>query len=121
MRRSSVDAVLCTETLEHVPNLFRAVSELRRVVRPGGWLMLSTPFMWPDHHNQHMGDYWRLTEQAWRFLLQGSAQLVVVPTLPDPDHLPTLRDYAVGETMDIGGRFVENFATGYVAIAQRGD
>jgi 2-polyprenyl-3-methyl-5-hydroxy-6-metoxy-1,4-benzoquinol methylase len=37
------DLVFCTEVLEHIENDTAAVSELRRVMRPGGWLLLSTP------------------------------------------------------------------------------
>src|SRR3990167_8730835 len=33
---ASLGTVICTETLEHVTNLFRAVAELKRVLRPGG-------------------------------------------------------------------------------------
>lgn len=40
---SHFDVVVSCETLEHVPNPRRAVSELARVLRPGGTLMLTTP------------------------------------------------------------------------------
>jgi 2-polyprenyl-3-methyl-5-hydroxy-6-metoxy-1,4-benzoquinol methylase len=39
----SVDSVICCETIEHVPDPRRAVSELARVLRPGGRLFLTTP------------------------------------------------------------------------------
>lgn len=37
------DLVLSCETIEHVPDPFRAVSELARVLKPGGWLLLTHP------------------------------------------------------------------------------
>ena len=40
---SSVDTVICCETIEHVPDPRAAVTELARVVRPGGRLFLTTP------------------------------------------------------------------------------
>lgn len=40
---SSVDLVLCTEVLEHVLDDTAAVAELRRVMTPGGRLVLSVP------------------------------------------------------------------------------
>jgi ubiquinone/menaquinone biosynthesis C-methylase UbiE len=40
----SFDAVMCIEVLEHVPDPSRAVSELVRVVRPGGELIITAPF-----------------------------------------------------------------------------
>lgn len=39
----SFDAVLCREGIEHVENQFAAAREFRRVLRGGGWLVVSTP------------------------------------------------------------------------------
>jgi SAM-dependent methyltransferase len=39
----TVDLVLCAETVEHVRDVQRFLSEIRRVLRPGGTLALSTP------------------------------------------------------------------------------
>ncbi len=40
---ASFDVVLCNHVLEHVPDDRRAMAELRRVMRPGGWGMLLVP------------------------------------------------------------------------------
>jgi SAM-dependent methyltransferase len=37
------DAILCHHVLEHVPDDRAAMSELRRVLRPGGWAILQSP------------------------------------------------------------------------------
>ena len=39
----SFDAILCNHVLEHVPDDRRAMRELRRVLRPGGWAILLVP------------------------------------------------------------------------------
>jgi SAM-dependent methyltransferase len=39
----AVDLVVSFETIEHVPDAIALLAELRRVLRPGGWLVLSTP------------------------------------------------------------------------------
>jgi SAM-dependent methyltransferase len=39
----SFDLVLCSEVLEHIPDTERAIAGIRRVVAPGGWLIVSTP------------------------------------------------------------------------------
>ncbi|MGH7934334.1 MAG: class I SAM-dependent methyltransferase [Candidatus Binataceae bacterium] len=40
---STFDLVLCTEVLEHVEDDGRALDEMRRVLRPGGWLLITVP------------------------------------------------------------------------------
>jgi ubiquinone/menaquinone biosynthesis C-methylase UbiE len=41
---ASFDCILCSEVLEHIPNDAKAVSELRRVLKPGGALIVTVPF-----------------------------------------------------------------------------
>ena len=43
LRSASIDHVVSFETLEHVPDAHAFVLELRRVLKPGGRLVLSTP------------------------------------------------------------------------------
>jgi SAM-dependent methyltransferase len=40
---SSFDVILCSEVLEHIPATDRVVAGLRRLLAPGGFLLLSTP------------------------------------------------------------------------------
>jgi SAM-dependent methyltransferase len=39
----SFDVVLCNHVLEHVPDDRKAMSEIHRVLRPGGWAILQAP------------------------------------------------------------------------------
>lgn len=39
----SFDLILCTEVIEHIPDSQRALNEMRRLLKPGGVLILSTP------------------------------------------------------------------------------
>ena len=41
------DAVLCNHVLEHVADDIRAMSEIRRVLKPGGWAIMQIPFFAP--------------------------------------------------------------------------
>jgi ubiquinone/menaquinone biosynthesis C-methylase UbiE len=42
---NSFDAVTMFDLLEHVPDHYKAVAEARRVLRPGGFLLVSTPHL----------------------------------------------------------------------------
>lgn len=61
------DCVFCTEVLEHTLQPFDAVRELRRLLAPGGCLVLSVPFNFRIHGP--LPDCWRFTEHGLRALL----------------------------------------------------
>lgn len=46
---SRYSGVLCSEVLEHVRQPVRALTELRRVTKPGGWIVVTTLFAFPEH------------------------------------------------------------------------
>jgi len=46
---NSVDAVLCTEVLEHVPDPLAAIKEFNRLIKPGGYLLITAPFVSLTH------------------------------------------------------------------------
>jgi SAM-dependent methyltransferase len=69
---SSFDYVVCDQVIEHIPEPQRAVDEIHRVLRPGGWLILATCFMDPVHTQpNNTGDYWRFTPAGLRHLVRG--------------------------------------------------
>jgi SAM-dependent methyltransferase len=76
------DIVVCTEVLEHVLNPFAAVAEIRRVLKPGGLLLASSPFNFRIHGP--LPDCWRFTEHGWRSLLT-AFESVEVSALEDDD------------------------------------
>lgn len=63
----SVDTVLNTQVLEHVPDPSAALREFHRVLRTGGCLILSAPQYYEMHEVPH--DYYRFTEFGLRHLL----------------------------------------------------
>jgi len=49
LRAASMDAVLCVSLLEYVRSPEQVIAECRRVLKPGGLLYLSAPFVFPYH------------------------------------------------------------------------
>jgi SAM-dependent methyltransferase len=68
---ASTDVVLATETLEHVPDPTVFLAEARRVLRPGGRIVLTVPFAARWHYIPH--DYWRFTPSSLLNLLAGAS------------------------------------------------
>ena len=44
---NTFDIVFCNHVLEHVDNDILAMTEIRRVLKPGGWAILQVPFFFP--------------------------------------------------------------------------
>jgi 2-polyprenyl-3-methyl-5-hydroxy-6-metoxy-1,4-benzoquinol methylase len=55
----SFDLVVCWETIEHVEEGERAIAELRRVLRPDGLLLISSPnpAVYPPGNEHHVHEY----------------------------------------------------------------
>jgi SAM-dependent methyltransferase len=67
---AAVDSVLLTEVLEHCPQPGDVLKEIARVLKPGGFLFLTVPFIWPIHTVPH--DEYRYTPFALRRLLDAA-------------------------------------------------
>lgn len=60
--------VLCSEVLEHVARPWVALPNLRRVMRSGAWLVVTTLFAFPEHG--FPDDYYRYSRSGLGLLLE---------------------------------------------------
>lgn len=102
--------VLCSEVMEHVARPWIALPKLRAVIRPGGWLVVTTLFAFPEHG--YPDDFYRYTQSGLRLLLE-DAGFVDVHTEYAGETLFRLNDH--GEGADVSRRVpMHVFAVGRV-------
>lgn len=71
----SFDGILSTQTLEHVPNPHAIVAEWARVIKADGLLLITVPFMWPEHELPY--DYQRFSSNGLKLLLENYGFAIV--------------------------------------------
>lgn len=141
VKSNAVDCVKCTELLEHVEYPERVIGEISRILKPGGALILSTPFNFPIHSDPH--DFQRFTGEKLRRMLEDNFEVRVLkkqglyftvlgymikqgilnskrvikyffyPLLPMLDSLVKLDELASVKN----SKFMSSFTTGFFVIA----
>jgi len=79
---NTFDVIICTEVLEHTNNPFKAVEELKRIVKKGGIVCVSTPFNFRIHGP--LPDNWRFTVHGLKCLFSEFSS-VTIEELVDED------------------------------------
>lgn len=66
------DVVICEQVLEHVTDPRQAVSNLHDLCRPGGYVVITSPFLIKVHELPKYGmfDYWRFTPRGLQLMLE---------------------------------------------------
>ena len=92
---ASFETVLMTEVLEHLERPQEALAEIVRLLRPGGSLILTTPFIWPLHEEPR--DFYRYTPHGLRHLLTsvGFTDVEVTPLAGQWSTLALLSGHAL--------------------------
>ncbi len=101
------DAALSLNVLEHVRDPFRCAAELARVVRPGGTLYASAPFLQPYHGYPH--HYYNMTASGLQNLFDDAFEVeqLTAPASAVPIWALSwfLNSYVAGLPGDVGERF----------------
>lgn len=71
----SIGTVIFVETIEHVENPHRAISEIYRVLGSDGILVMTSAMDLPIHNYPH--DYWRFTPEGFRALLSQFSKSII--------------------------------------------
>jgi len=82
VKDETFDLIVCTEVLEHVNDPFAVVNELRRMLKIGGVVAVSTPFNFRIHGP--LPDNWRFTIHGLRVLFK-DFEILLIESLDDSD------------------------------------
>jgi SAM-dependent methyltransferase len=72
---AAFDSALATEVLEHLEEPVKAMREWARVLRPGGHILITTPFIW--HLHDEPRDFFRYTPHGLRYVIEQSGLEIV--------------------------------------------
>jgi SAM-dependent methyltransferase len=64
------DCFIMTQVLQYIPDLHAAIAETYRILKPGGTVLITVPFLTRLDDNRSANDFWRLTPNSLRMLLQ---------------------------------------------------
>ncbi len=80
---NSFNSVMATQVLEHIFNPIEFLSEINRILKPGGKLLLTVPFVWDEHSQPN--DYARYSSFGLTHLLSKHGFEIIrhKKTLPD--------------------------------------
>lgn len=71
----SFDSIFSSEVFEHIFNLPQILDELHRVLKPGGYMLVTVPFVWDEHEIPY--DFARYTSFGIRHTLTEKGLAVV--------------------------------------------
>ncbi len=120
------DLVICADTIEHILHPWQAIREIKRVLHPNGFAIITSVMDFPIHDYPH--DYWRFTQEIFaefgrhignfKVFYQGNTLnphtliLLASPSSTLPDTFPSYADglplIPYGREPDFSASLVQN-------------
>ena len=68
LESSSIDSVFASEVFEHIFELESTLGEINRILKPGGKLLITVPFIWEEHEVPY--DFARYSSYGLSYILE---------------------------------------------------
>jgi SAM-dependent methyltransferase len=69
------DLVLAMSVIEHIDKPWLAAPKIIDMIKPGGYLYVGMPWLYPIHEGKWFGDHWRATPSGMRHLFDGLTEI----------------------------------------------
>ncbi|HEY4905395.1 MAG TPA: class I SAM-dependent methyltransferase [Candidatus Sulfotelmatobacter sp.] len=76
LRSAQFDLIVCTQVLEYAPDPRLVIAEIHRVLKPGGYVMLSVPAVFPQDSEF---DSWRFLPPGLKSLMHSFSGFEILP------------------------------------------
>jgi SAM-dependent methyltransferase len=80
----SWDLIICSQVLEHLFEPMKAVSQIYRLLKPGGYAILDSPWDYPYHGLPDYDDYWRISDKAMAQMVKSAGFEIIVCKINNP-------------------------------------
>ena len=108
------DLIICTEVLEHCEDSEKLISEMYRVLKKGGTLFITTPFMWGEHEVPY--DFRRFTSYGLKKYLK-KAGFKIITFSKDYEGFKAILKLVASEIVcDLNNKKYIRFYISYVVI-----
>jgi SAM-dependent methyltransferase len=89
----SFDMVTCFDMMEHDEKFWLTITQMKKVLKKGGWLLIGAPGRACSLHD-YPGDYWRFMPESFTSLLSGMKDVhVETELMPDSDTEASIYGY----------------------------
>ena len=68
LENQSLDTIFCTQVIEHIADHDKLISEMFRLLKPNGFVILSGPMYW--HLHEEPFDFFRFTKHGFKYIFE---------------------------------------------------
>lgn len=79
VRSSRIEGIICKDVLYWLPEPLEAVEEMYRILKKGGLVFISVPFLYPYHASETRKDLYRFTKDGLEYMFRNFSEMKLQP------------------------------------------